>query len=124
VATLLVLAFVLLAFVVGFVIGRESAESGGTEVATVADTTGAAGGEISPVGGEIFASAGCGTCHTLAAADASGAVGPSLDESTLTEQQVAEVVSAGRGGMPSFAGQLSEEEIGEVAAYVVASRMP
>jgi heme/copper-type cytochrome/quinol oxidase subunit 1 len=123
VATLIVLAFVALAFVFGFFIGRESAgDDAGPP--TVADTTGAAGGEISPVGGEIFASAGCGNCHTLTAAGASGAVGPSLDGSTLTEQQVAEVVSAGRGGMPSFAGQLSEEEIAEVAAFVVASRTP
>jgi mono/diheme cytochrome c family protein len=75
-------------------------------------------------GAEVFASAGCGSCHTLSAAGANGSVGPSLDGTTLTEQQIAEVVSAGRGGMPSFAGQLSEDEIAQVAAYLAAARMP
>ena len=33
-----------------------------------------------PDGAKVFASAGCGGCHTLAAADASGEVGPNLDD--------------------------------------------
>jgi mono/diheme cytochrome c family protein len=85
-----------------------------------------AGGEDAAAGGstargkEIFASAGCGTCHTLADAGASGAVGPNLDEAQPSQDVVAETVTNGRGAMPAFAGQLSEEDIQEVAAYVSA----
>ena len=77
-------------------------------------------GESVAVGKEVFASAGCGTCHTLADANATGAVGPSLDESMPTTELVVDRVTNGQGGMPSFADQLSEEQITEVAAYVAA----
>ena len=66
----------------------------------------------------MFASAGCGGCHTLAAADASGAIGPNLDDLKPDEATVKEIVTNGRGGMPSFSGDLSAEEIDAVAAYV------
>jgi len=39
-------------------------------------------------GAQVFASNGCGGCHTLAAADAGGVTGPNLDES-LTGQSAA-----------------------------------
>jgi mono/diheme cytochrome c family protein len=73
-------------------------------------------------GAAVFSDAGCGTCHTLAAAGAAGKVGPSLDATGLDEQGIAQVVTAGRGGMPSFADQLSAEQIGQVAAYVAAAK--
>ena len=31
-------------------------------------------------GGQVFADNGCGTCHTFAAAESTGAVGPNLDD--------------------------------------------
>lgn len=71
-----------------------------------------------PVAGkEVFASAGCVGCHTLADAGASGTVGPSLDESKPAAELVVELVTSGRGAMPAFS-QLSEQEIADVAAYV------
>jgi cytochrome c oxidase subunit I len=74
-------------------------------------------------GADVFASAGCGGCHTLAAAGATGTVGPSLDASQLSEEQIAQVVADGRGtGMPPFSGQLDEDEIAAVAAYVTESK--
>jgi mono/diheme cytochrome c family protein len=74
-------------------------------------------------GADVFAGAGCGGCHTLAAADATGTVGPSLDQTQLTTEQIAEVVANGRGtGMPAFSGQLNEDEVAAVAAYVSASK--
>lgn len=70
-------------------------------------------------GADVFASAGCGGCHTLAAAGAAGTVGPSLDQTQLTTAQIAEVVANGRGtGMPAFSDQLDETEIAAVAEYV------
>jgi mono/diheme cytochrome c family protein len=69
-------------------------------------------------GESIFASAGCGGCHTLAAAGSSGAVGPNLDEAKPTKDLAVDRVTNGRGGMPSFKGQLTEEQIQAVATYV------
>ena len=60
------------------------------------------------------------TCHTLADAGATGTVGPNLDEAKPSEELVVERVTNGMGAMPSFADQLSEEQITEVAAYVSA----
>jgi cytochrome c553 len=79
-----------------------------------------AGGSTA-VGKEVFVSAGCGTCHTLADADASGTVGPNLDETKPSEELVVDRVTNGMGAMPSFSDQLSEEQITEVAAYVSAA---
>jgi mono/diheme cytochrome c family protein len=76
-----------------------------------------------PSGGDtdgeaIFASAGCGGCHTLAAAGSNGTVGPSLDESKPSKELAIDRVTNGQGGMPSFKGQLSEEQIEAVATFV------
>jgi mono/diheme cytochrome c family protein len=49
-------------------------------------------------------------------------VGPNLDESTIDEAGAAQQVADGGGGMPPFSGQLSEEQIQDVAAFVVASQ--
>jgi mono/diheme cytochrome c family protein len=66
----------------------------------------------------VFASAGCGGCHTLEAAGSSGNVGPNLDELKPSEEQVEEQVRNGGGGMPAFGDKLSDEEIEAVAMYV------
>jgi mono/diheme cytochrome c family protein len=72
-------------------------------------------------GEEVFASAGCGGCHTLAAAGTSGTVGPDLDSLGPTTEQVVAQVTNGGGGMPAFADDLSTEEILAVAEYVSTS---
>jgi mono/diheme cytochrome c family protein len=72
-------------------------------------------------GEEVFTSAGCGGCHTLAAAKASGAIGPNLDEVAPDAATVSSVVTSGRGGMPAFGGKLSDAEIQAVAEYVATS---
>ena len=66
----------------------------------------------------MFAPAGCGSCHTLAAAKSSGQVGPNLDDAKPGYDTVLAKVTNGGGGMPSFGGQLSEQQIRDVAAYV------
>jgi mono/diheme cytochrome c family protein len=76
-----------------------------------------AGGSTA-AGKEVFESAGCATCHTLADAGATGTVGPNLDDAKPSADLVVERVTNGMGAMPSFKGQLSEEQITEVAAYV------
>ncbi len=105
--------------------GDDDDESEGAATATAADTAGSAtGGEDTggaADGAAVFASAGCGNCHTLAAANASGNVGPNLDELMPDEATVEQQVTNGGGGMPAFEGQLSEAEIQAVAEYVSSS---
>ena len=95
-----------------------------TEATTEATTeeTGGGGGaaEGDPAAGKtVFASAGCVGCHTLADANASGTIGPNLDDAKPDHDLVVERVTNGMGAMPSFKGQLSEQDIQNVAAYVV-----
>lgn len=60
----------------------------------------------------------CATCHALAEAEATGAVGPDLDELGPSLEQVRAAVQNGVGAMPSFTQLLTPEEIEDVAAYV------
>jgi mono/diheme cytochrome c family protein len=69
-------------------------------------------------GKQVFAQAGCGACHTLKDAGATGKVGPNLDELKPAEPAVERQVTNGGGGMPPFKGQLSDEQIKAVSAYV------
>ena len=72
-------------------------------------------------GKAIFAKAGCGGCHTLAAAHSTGTVGPNLDQVKPTYQIATARVTLGKSPMPSSKGQLSDQQIADVAAYVVTS---
>jgi cytochrome c553 len=100
--------------------GEEHTESGATDTGELGDTGGGGGGGDTAAGREIFI-ANCGTCHTLTAAETSGTVGPNLDDTSFDQGAVEEQVTQGGGGMPAFEGQLSEEEIQNVAAFVVES---
>ena len=70
-------------------------------------------------GKQVFATAGCKSCHTLKDAGATATVGPNLDEAKPPLDRVIDRVTNGKGVMPSFSGQLSEQQIADVAAYVV-----
>lgn len=69
-------------------------------------------------GRDVFASAGCGSCHVLEAAGTTGTVGPSLDETQLELEGIVEQVTNGGPVMPAFADSLSEEQIRDVSAFV------
>ena len=95
--------------------GAATTETTATETTT--ETTGAAQGD--PVAGkEIFATAGCGGCHTLEEAGSSGSVGPKLDGRNVSFERVKEQVENGGGPMPAFAGQLTDQQIADVSAFV------
>jgi mono/diheme cytochrome c family protein len=64
----------------------------------------------------------CGSCHTLQSAGTSGQVGPNLDGLSLDAAGIEAIVRDGRGGMPSFGGDLSDAEISAVASFVAGSR--
>jgi mono/diheme cytochrome c family protein len=69
-------------------------------------------------GRQVFAQAGCGGCHSLAAAGSTGTVGPSLDERDPSAATVSRQVTNGGGGMPSFHGRLTDDQIAAVATFV------
>lgn len=91
-----------------------------TATTTAPATTAPAAAAGDPVAGKaVFTSAGCVACHTLAAAGATGAVGPNLDQVKPDLALVIDRVTNGKGVMPSFKGQLSAKQIADVAAFVV-----
>ena len=98
--------------------GTVPAETGG------GDTGGGGGGGEgdATAGKDVYSSAGCGSCHTFEDAGSTGTIGPNLDESSVDFEAAAEQIRTGGGGMPAFEGQLSEQEIADVAAYVTQSR--
>jgi outer membrane protein assembly factor BamB len=71
-------------------------------------------------GATLFAQ-NCSSCHTLAAAHATGTVGPNLDQLKPAQSVVARQVTNGGNGMPAFGGRLSKAQIDAVAAYVSSS---
>lgn len=85
---------------------------------TGTETTGTEDGGGAADGAAVFASAGCGGCHTFTPAGSSGSVGPNLDDTLLSVGQIEEQVRSGKGAMPAFEDQLSDEEIAAVAEYV------
>jgi mono/diheme cytochrome c family protein len=70
-------------------------------------------------GKQVFLTAGCTGCHTLADAGSHGTVGPVLTGANVPLSLVVHNVTQGAGAMPSFKGQLSTKQIADVAAYVV-----
>lgn len=89
-----------------------------TEVSTTTSTTGS--GDAA-AGKEVFASAGCGGCHTFSAAGSSGSVGPNLDDASPSYDHVVTQVTEGGGAMPSFRDELTDQQIQDVAAFVSGS---
>ena len=70
-------------------------------------------------GREVFLGAsGCGGCHTLADAGATGTYASNLDELRPSEARVREVVANGTAAMPAYDKTLTEREIADLATYV------
>jgi mono/diheme cytochrome c family protein len=79
----------------------------------------ATGGGGNPEAGESVFAENCSVCHGTDGHGGSG--GPDLRTMPLakTEEGAIGQVTNGGGGMPAFQGQLSPEEIEDVASYVV-----
>jgi mono/diheme cytochrome c family protein len=93
----------------------QTTTGGGETTGGGTTTTGGGGGED---GKAIFASAGCGSCHTLADAGTNGTIGPNLDEAKPSKELAVERVTNGKSPMPSFKDQLTKAQIDAVATYV------
>jgi mono/diheme cytochrome c family protein len=102
------------ASVAGLPVQGGGAEAGGSGAG------GAEAGGDSTDGKTIFSS-NCGSCHTLADAGTNGNVGPNLDQAKPSRELAVERVTNGKGAMPPFKGQLSDEQIQAVAEYVSSS---
>jgi cytochrome c6 len=73
-----------------------------------------------PKGKTIFTT-NCSSCHTLAAANATGTIGPNLDTLKPDYQAATAQVTNGGAVMPAFKSSLSTQQIADVAAFVVTS---
>jgi mono/diheme cytochrome c family protein len=83
-----------------------------------------------------FTAAGCGACHTFAAARSKGTIGPNLDAANLTVAQIVKQITDGGYTVPgvskatypfpmsAFKGRLTTAQIAAVAAFVHLARNP
>jgi len=130
-----------IAFVAGILVGDLGASPKTETVAVSAPATtedeGEGQGESeteATTGAQLFAGAGCGGCHTLAAAGTTGTTGPNLDEFLAPDDTTAGVeemlvdpnVELAEGYpanvMPQDYGQtFSKAEIHQLAEYLVAT---
>jgi quinohemoprotein ethanol dehydrogenase len=99
---------------------KETPTEEGKEEEGGAEAEAGAGGATADAaaGAEVF-SEECSVCHGATGHGGNG--GPDLRTMPLAQSQAGaeKQVTNGGGGMPAFGGQLSEEEIKNVAAYVV-----
>ena len=119
IAGLFVLALMVSAYVIGFNRGQDDAPEGAQPAQPTA--TQPASPPPARPGADLFA-ANCGSCHTLAAADTSGTVGPNLDDLQPDQAAVLAAIEnggAGTGAMP--ANLLAGAQAQQVAAFVAAS---
>lgn len=98
--------------------GGDDDATGTTTAATSPAPAESTGGDA-VAGEEVWGIAGCGGCHTLAAAGSNGQLrGPNLDDLQPDFDTVLRQVTNGGGGMPVFSESLTEQQIRDVAAYV------
>jgi cytochrome c553 len=101
------------------IFGRES----GTAPASAAEAPAATppSSANADAGKQVFVTASCGSCHTMKAAGSNGEIGPNLDQLKPNFGTIVHQVEVGGGPMPAFKGQLSDQQIQDVAAYVYKS---
>jgi cytochrome c oxidase subunit 2 len=99
---------------------------------------GDSGAHSSSPGAKIFASAGCGSCHTLGKAGTNGNIGPSLDDlaqaagqrepgtsaedyvrQSILDPEAFTVKGFQKGVMPSFKGRLDDKQVQALVDYLL-----
>lgn len=99
---------------------RPEAAAPDTPAAAPQSSAAAPNAELRAAGLTLFNNFSCGTCHVFADAGASGSIGPSLDRNPrLSKDYTVDVIANGSGAMPSFGGQMTDEEIATLAEYLV-----
>lgn len=89
-------------------------------VAGVGSASSSSPAQLGTNGKSIF-SAECSSCHTLKAANATGTIGPNLDQLKPSDAIVQHQVTNGGAVMPAFKGKLSAQQIAAVATFVSSS---
>jgi mono/diheme cytochrome c family protein len=99
-----------------------------TAIAALIAPAPALGGSVpgNPAAGKaIFRANNCGSCHTLKAAGANGAISSNLDKKKASYATIVRVVSNGTTknalAMPAYKGNLSTKQIQNLAAFVYTS---
>ena len=72
------------------------------------------------VGADLF-SLNCAACHTITGAGdalAFGTNAPTLQNHSVTAQQVAEAMRIGPANMPRFSGNLTDQQVADIVSYV------
>ena len=64
----------------------------------------------------------CATCHSLDAAGAKGVIGPNLDKLKPDAQRIRAALAQGVGAMPSYAEQLSDNEVSALVDFITQGR--
>ena len=99
--------------------GDDGGEAEGEPPAATTEEGGAEGN--ADAGAQLYTDNGCGNCHILEAAGSTGTTGPNLDELQPSFDAAVEQITNGGGAMPAFGEQLSDQQIRDLAAYVVES---
>jgi mono/diheme cytochrome c family protein len=93
-----------------------------TTPAPTTSTPAAGGGQFAngdaTAGEALFASKGCGACHAFEAAGSTGTIGPNLDEAKPSEELIADRLINGKGQMPPFRSQLTDQQIADLVAFI------
>ncbi len=111
--------------------GGSGGTTSGTTGGTTSGTTSGAESQEAEAGAQVYAAAGCGSCHTFAAAGSTGTTGPNLDEylepadnkpgiEEMIVDPNAEIAEGYKANvMPQDFGEtLSAEEVNELVDFV------
>jgi mono/diheme cytochrome c family protein len=90
--------------------------------AAIAEAEQQGGGSAAGTDPKALFSANCAACHTLAAAGATGTVGPNLDQLQVPVPRIEQQIRKGGGVMPPFEGKLTDAQITALAKWVAENR--
>jgi len=76
-------------------------------------TEGAASEDFDP---ESFAQGQCISCHGN---DLAGGFGPNLHGLSESKEVIHDIIKNGKGGMPAFGGKISDDQIDQLADYIL-----
>ena len=106
-----------------FATAQDAPAPAGADAVAAAAAPAALSAEDVAKGRQLFADWSCGACHALADAGGAGSIGPSLDRNgSLSHGFVVDRVTNGQGMMPSFAGQIPDENIDLLGRYIVQAK--
>ena len=93
---------------------KEEIAGAGEEGKTEETTDGAAAEDFDP---EAFAQGKCIACH---GGDLTGSpMAPALVGTSLSQGELHDIIKNGKGAMPSFGGQISDDQIDQLSEYIL-----